>query len=334
MNICVTGGAGYIGSFIVRRLCELGHRVTVVDDLSKGHLGAVDPQAHFIQGDCGDRSAMTGLLTGRRIEAVVHMAASSSVGESTCEPDRYYRNNVVASLNLTEAMIAANIRRIVFSSTAAVYGQPQTQPITEDCPLQPINPYGRTKMIVELALGDLASAGRLGAVSLRYFNVAGGSPDGALGEDHDPESHLVPLALAAAAGRGGPLTVFGDDYPTPDGTCIRDYVHVLDLAEAHVMAVDAVEPDRLKVYNLGNGQGYSVMQVIEAAERVVGGADRPGLKLPRRVGPRRPGDPPVLVASAKKIGGELGWAPVRADLELIIDDAWAFHRAHPDGYED
>lgn len=326
MNICVTGGAGYIGSFIVRRLCELEHRVTVVDDLSKGHMEAVDPRAHFIQADCGDRRAMAELLAGRRIEAVVHMAASSLVGESVTAPAKYYRNNLIASLSLLDAMAEAKVSRLVFSSTAAVYGEPERQPIAEDAATVPINPYGRTKLLFEQALPDFAAAYGLGAVCLRYFNVAGALPDGTLGEDHNPESHLIPLVFQAALGLRKSITIFGDDYPTPDGTCIRDYIHVLDLADAHVLALEAAEPGLVQSFNLGNGDGFSVRQVIESAERVV------GKPIPTEIGPRRAGDPPVLVASSEKITTQLGWDPARGDIEMILDDAWAFHQSHPNGY--
>lgn len=326
MNICVTGGAGYIGSFIVHRLCEMDHRVTVVDDLSKGHMAAVDPRANFIQADCGDGPAMAELFAGRRIEAVIHMAASSLVGESMADPAKYYRNNLVASLAMLAAMLEANVSRLVFSSTAAVYGQPTAQPITEDAETMPINPYGRTKLLFEQALGDFVSAHPLGAVCLRYFNVAGASPDGTLGEDHHPETHLIPLVLGAALGQQNAITIFGDDYPTPDGTCIRDYIHVLDLADAHILALGSAEPGSLQFYNLGNGDGFSVRQVIQTAEQVV------GRSIPTQVGPRRPGDPPVLVASSDRIQSELGWSPARGDLEMIIEDAWQFHKSHPRGY--
>jgi UDP-glucose-4-epimerase GalE len=326
MNICVTGGAGYVGSFIVRRLCELDHRVTVVDNLSKGHMRAVDPRAHFIQADCGDVAAMAELLAGRRIDAVVHMAAYSLVGESVTNPAKYYRNNLVGSLSLLEAMVQAKVDRLVFSSSAAVYGEPATQPITEEAATSPINPYGRTKLLFEQALADFVAAHPIGAVALRYFNVAGGLPDGELGEDHRPESHLIPLVLQAALGKVKAITIYGDDYPTADSTCIRDYIHVLDLADAHVLALDAAEPGSVRAFNLGNGDGFSVRQVIGAAEKVVGHA------IPTKIGPRRAGDPPVLVASSEKIQRELRWQPIRGDLEMIIDDAWAFHRAHPNGY--
>ncbi len=328
MNIVVTGGAGYIGSFITRQLCEGGHNVVVVDNLCKGHAAAVDGRARLVRADFGDAAAMGELFAAESVEAVVHMAAFSLVGESVEKPAKYYQNNVVNTMNLLGAIVDAGVGRVVFSSTAAVYGEPDKWPITEEFPTEPINPYGRTKLVVEQTLADWTAACPLGAVSLRYFNVAGGLGDGTLGEDHDPETHLIPIVLAAAAGRRDNITIFGDDYPTPDGTCVRDYIHVLDLTDAHVRAIEAVTPGALKVFNLGNGAGFSVKQVIEAAERVV------GHPIPTQMGQRRAGDPPTLVASSEKIGRELGWQPARPDIDTIIADAWAFHESHPDGYDD
>jgi UDP-glucose 4-epimerase len=271
-------------------------------------------------------AALEAALAERAIEAVVHFAAFTYVGESVDEPERYYQNNLVSTLGLLGAMRRAGVARIVFSSTAATYGTPQRVPIAEDDPQQPINPYGRAKLAVEWALTDYAAAYGLAYASLRYFNAAGASPEGDLGEDHDPETHLVPLVLQVALGQRPQIDIFGTDYPTPDGTCVRDYIHVVDLAEAHLLALERLESGRGQVYNLGNGHGYSVRQVIEACQQVS------GRKIDQREAPRRAGDPPVLVASSERAMRELGWKPRFADLRSIVETAWRWHQAHPHGY--
>jgi UDP-glucose 4-epimerase len=327
MNVFVTGGAGYIGSHTVRLLLEAGHRVMVYDNLSEGHASAV-PRGLLVKADLGDQATLTQALAAEPFDAVLHFAAHCYVGESMVEPERYYANNVVNSLNLLRAMRAAGVGRIVFSSSAATYGQPVETPITEAHPQRPINVYGRTKLQFEEILADYARAYGLGYVALRYFNAAGAAPDGRLGEDHDPETHLVPLVLQAALGLRDKVSIFGVDYDTPDGTCIRDYIHIYDLAQAHILALGAIEAGIGRTYNLGNGAGYSVRQVIRTASRVAG---RP---IPHDEAARRPGDPPVLVASSEKISRELGWKPQFPDLETIIETAWRWHRDHPHGYGD
>ena len=326
MNIFVTGGAGYIGSHTVRLLLEAGHKVRVFDNLSGGHAAAV-PEGLLMEGDLADERRLAEALAGG-FDAVVHFAASCAVGESMANPEKYYWNNVVASLRLLAAMRQAGVGRIVFSSTAAAYGNPVRTPITEDHPTEPINAYGRTKLDFEHALAYYAAAYGLGYASLRYFNAAGAAPDSMLGEDHDPETHLVPIVLQAAIGRREAVSIFGTDYPTPDGTGIRDYIHVYDLAEAHILALEAIRPGKGLVFNLGNGAGYSVREVIEAARRVTG---RP---IPTKEGPRRPGDPAVLVASSDHIRRALGWKPQYPAIETIIETAWRWHREHPGGYGD
>lgn len=324
MRILVTGGAGYVGSISVERLLAAGHEVTVLDDLSTGHADLVVPPARLVQGSFGDRDAVGALLRDDGIDAVLHCGAKSLVGESMRDPAAYYRANVVDGVALLDAMRDAGVGRIVFSSTAAVYGVPEATPIPEDAVLRPINPYGETKRTFETAMAWYGSAHGLRSASLRYFNVAGASE--ANGERHDPETHLVPNALAALEG-GRPLTLYGDDYPTPDGTPIRDYIHVLDLADAHLAALEATAPgdprtDSALVCNLGSGGGFSVREVLAAAEAVVG---RP---VPHSVGPRRAGDPPVLVATIERAAEVLGWRPRRSTLEEMIGSAWAWRRTH------
>jgi UDP-glucose 4-epimerase len=315
MRVLVTGGAGYIGSIVAEELCADGHTVTVLDDLSKGHHDAVPDEATFVRGDLLDGALVTRTLQDGGIEAVLHMAASSLVGHSVIEPALYYRQNVVAGLALLDAMRTAGVKLLVFSSTAAVYGEPDKQPIEEGDPMRPTNPYGETKLAFERALRWFGDAYGLRSVSLRYFNAAGASAS--RGERHDPETHLVPLVLAAAAGRGT-VRIFGDDYPTRDGTCVRDYIHVVDLARAHVLALDALAAGRPSaVYNLGcGGDGYSVREVLASARRVT------GRDIPVENGPRRAGDPAVLVASSGAIARELGWRPERQELDVIIESAW------------
>ena len=324
MRVLVTGGAGYIGSVVAEELVAGGHDVVVYDNLAKGHRDAVVPQAAFEQGDVGDGRRMHDVLVRHRIDAVVHMAADSLVGESVENPGKYYRTNVASGLAMLDAMAEAGVRRLVFSSTAAVYGEPEKQPIEETDPTRPTNPYGETKLAFERALPWYDRAHGIRAASLRYFNAAGATTR--CGEVHDPETHLIPLVLAAAAGRRPDVTVFGDDYPTPDGTCIRDYIHVVDLAQAHILALDVLDA-RSATYNLGcGGQGYSVRQVIEVARQVT------GREIPVRMGSRRAGDPAVLVASSAVIARELGWRPRFQDLRAIIGSAWEWMQRYPEGY--
>ncbi len=334
MRVLVTGGAGYVGSVSVERLVEAGHDVVVLDDLSTGHAAAVLPGVRLVAGSYGDETATAALLERERIEAILHCAARSLVGESIADPARYYRDNVAGGIALLDAARRAGVGRFVFSSTAAVYGIPDATPITEETPLRPINPYGETKRAVEGALGWYGAAYGLRSVSLRYFNVAGASERN--GEVHEPETHLIPNVLRAAEG-ATTLTIYGTDYPTPDGTCIRDYIHVADLADAHLLALEATAANDPRTgatpgagnalaLNLGTSDGFSVRQVLAAAERIVG---RP---IPHRVGPRRAGDPPILVASNARARDVLGWAPRRSNLEEMIGSAWAWRQAHPHGY--
>ena len=327
MRVLVTGGAGYIGSHTVRLLQASGHEVWVYDNLSLGHRASV-PADRLIVADLLEPVRLDHALVSRRIEAVVHFAANSLVGQSATDPALYYRNNVVGTLNLLDQLRRHDIRRIVFSSTAATYGIPERVPIAEDAPQRPINPYGNTKLAIERAMIDYAAAYGLGVGILRYFNAAGASPAGDIGEDHDPESHLIPLAIAAALGRRPALQVFGDDYPTPDGTCIRDYIHVDDLASAHLLALEKLTPGKVVTCNLGTGRGHSVREVIRAVEAVS------GRKVPVTMGPRRDGDPPSLVASAARAAEVLGWSPQYRNLEAIVKTAWDWHLPHPRGYDD
>lgn len=329
MRVMVTGGAGYIGSVSVERLVAAGHDVAVLDDLSTGHPGAVPAGVRLVVGSFGDGEAVRRAMEAHGSEALLHCAARSLVGESIVDPGVYYQANVVGGIALLEAARAARVGRIVFSSTAAVYGTPETVPITEDAALRPINPYGETKRTFEGALAWYGSAYGLRSVCLRYFNVAGASERN--GEVHSPETHLIPNILRAVSG-GPPLKLFGDDYPTRDGTCVRDYIHVQDLAEAHLLALEATAPgdartDSQLICNLGNGDGFTVRQVIDAAARVV------GMPIPYSIGPRRAGDPPILVASADRAARVLGWTPRRPTLEEMIGSAWAWRQRHPSGYE-
>ncbi len=327
MRILVTGGAGYIGSHTVRLLLERGHDVWVYDSLVFGHKKAV-PEDRLIVGDLAETARLDHALLMHRIEAVIHFAAFAYVGESVQDPGKYYQNNVVNTLGLLECMRRNKVNRIVFSSTCATYGTPEQVPITEGEKQAPINPYGRGKLVVEWALADYARAYGLGYAALRYFNAAGARPDGSLGEDHDPETHLIPLVLQAVLGRRPHIEVFGTDYPTPDGTCIRDYIHVDDLAEAHLLALEKLAPGQGLHYNVGTGRSYSVREVIRAAEEVT------GKPVPVKEGPRRAGDPPALVAASDKIQRELGWKPRYTELRPIIETAWNWHRTHPRGYND
>jgi UDP-glucose 4-epimerase len=324
VRVLVTGGAGYIGSVVVEELLRDGHAVVVYDSLAKGHRGAVAPEAAFVEGDLRDGDRLRAALRGHAVEAVVHMAADSLVGESVQDPAKYYRNNVGAGLALLDAMRDVGVARLVFSSTAAVYGEPAKQPIEESDPTAPTNPYGETKLAFERALAWYAPAYGLRYASLRYFNAAGATAR--CGEVHSPETHLIPLVLQAAAGQQPHVTVFGEDYPTRDGTCVRDYIHVVDLARAHVLALGILD-ERSAIYNLGcGGEGYSVREVIETARGVT------GREVPLRMGPRRAGDPAVLIASSDRIKRELGWRPAHQDLRAIVASAWAWLQAHPQGY--
>ncbi|MFQ5700604.1 MAG: UDP-glucose 4-epimerase GalE [Acidobacteriota bacterium] len=333
MRVLVTGGAGYIGSHVIRALLDAGHEVVVLDDLRDGHRSAIGGGAHLVEGDIADPASLDRALGPGGVQGVIHMAASCLVGESMRRPTKYFDNNVVRGLRLIELLIARGVRSFVLSSTAAVYGSPTVaadEPITEDHPCAPTNVYGETKLALERALDWYARCTPLRAVALRYFNAAGADPGGSIGEDHDPETHLIPLICRAARDPAVPLTVMGRDYDTPDGTCLRDYVHVHDLAAAHLLALKALEdepdPGGLQVYNLGAERALSVMQVLAAAERVI------GRKVPFVDGSRRPGDPPVLLASSERIRRDLGWNPRKSDIDTILRTAWHWHDTHPSGY--
>ena len=327
MRILVTGGAGYIGSHTVRLLLQAGHEVWVYDNLSQGHRRAV-PADRLIVGDLKDTDHLDHVLLIHRIEAVVHFAAYAYVGESVRHPAKYWLNNAVNTLLLLEQMRKHQIQKFVFSSTCATYGEPEHIPIPEDTPQVPINPYGQTKLMIERALADFSKAYGLGYAILRYFNAAGASSQGDIGEDHKPETHLIPLIFQTVLGQRPHIEIFGTDYPTPDGTCIRDYVHVEDLALAHQLALERLQPGQALHYNVGTGVGHSVREVIHQVEAIT------GKRVPVVVGHRRAGDPPCLVAAADKIRSELGWSPTRSDLETILQTAWNWHRRHPHGFED
>ena len=326
-TILVTGGAGYIGSHVVKELLKKGHRPIVYDNLQTGHRKAVTG-VPFIEGDLSDQGKVKKVFQSHPIESVMHFAADCLVGESVSNPLKYFNNNVKNGIQLIEMMDQFSNKKIVFSSSAAVYGEPVEVPIREIHPCQPSNPYGETKWIFERVLHAFQQAGKIAYVSLRYFNAAGADPSGQLGEDHSQESHLIPICLSAAL-TSKPVSIFGTDYDTPDGTCIRDYIHVTDLAQAHILALERLEAGiGSGTYNLGNGSGYSVKEVIDAIRRVT------GKSVPAIEAPRRPGDPARLVASSEKIRDELGWNPQYADLESIIETAWTWHRSHPNGYKD
>ncbi len=324
LKILVTGGAGYIGATAVRLLLKHGHAVTALDNLSQGHRQAVPEQARLVVTDLSNREALGALFRESKFDAVMHFAASALVGESMQQPEKYFRNNVTNSLNLLECCGANKVSRFVFSSTAATFGDPQTSLIDENSPKNPLNPYGESKLQVEAMLHWFQKIHGVRYAVLRFFNVAG-AWDGH-GEHHDPESHLIPIVLQVALGKRESVSVFGSDYPTPDGTCIRDYVHIYDLAMAHLQVLDALKESEALAYNLGNGNGFSVREVIEAARKIT------GHPVPTVESPRRPGDPPVLVASSQRISKELGWKPKYATLESIIQTAWDWHKAHPNGY--
>jgi UDP-glucose 4-epimerase len=321
VKFLVTGGAGYIGSVVTQLLLESGHAVTVLDDLSTGHRIAVPAGASFVDGRVHE---VAGDVLDRSFDGVLHFAAFIAAGESVQKPEKYWDNNLVGSLRLLDAMRAAGVRRLVFSSTANVYGDPDELPIPETAVTRPPNPYAASKLAVDHALRDEAHAHGLAAVSLRYFNVSGAHRTGQgtlIGERHDPESHLIPIALQVAAGKREKLQLFGDDYPTPDGTCVRDYIHISDLAAAHLLALDTMEPSTHRIYNLGNGTGFSNRQVVDVVREVT------GHPVPTEIAPRRGGDPAALVASSDKARAELGWTPGRPELTEIISDAWEFYRA-------
>ena len=325
MKVLVVGGAGYVGSHTVRLLLAQGHEVWVYDNLSLGHRESV-PAGRLIEGNLTDRALLMQVMRDKEIEAVMHFAAYALVGESVQHPAMYYQNNVIATFELLEAMRAVGVWRFVFSSTTATYGQPEKMPISEDTPQNPINPYGFTKLVVERALADYAHAYGFGVAALRYFNASGASSDASIGEDHDPESHLIPIVLQVALGQRPHISIFGTDYPTEDGTCIRDYIHVEDLATAHLAALQKLQPNSVLQMNLGTGVGHSVQQVIEACRKITGHA------IPAVIGPRRAGDPACLIADSSKAQRELNWKPKYVSIESIVGTAWKWHKSHPRGY--
>lgn len=328
MSILICGGAGYIGSHTVYKLIEQGKDVVIIDNLQSGHIGAVHPKAKFYKGDIRDASILDKIFTENKIESIVHFAANSLVGESMEKPLLYFNNNVYGMQILLESMVKHNIKNIVFSSTAAVYGEPKRVPILEDDETNPANTYGETKLTMEKMMKWCNKAYGINYVALRYFNVAGSLGDGSIGEDHNPETHLIPLILQVPLKKREFISVYGTDYPTPDGTCIRDYIHVLDLADAHIKAVEYLEAgNESNIFNLGNGVGFSVKEMIEAAKEAT------GKEIKVVLGDRRAGDPAQLIASSEKANKILGWTPKFTDVKDIIKDAWAFHTAHPNGFE-
>jgi UDP-glucose 4-epimerase len=328
MAILVTGGLGYVGSHAVKLLVDRGRQVVSLDDLSYGHVGAASG-SEVVIGDMGDARLLRRIFAKYPIDAVMHFAAFADVGESMQDPHKYYVNNISKSLVLIEQMLAAQVKRMIFSSSAAVFGEPKDIPIPEDHPTEPTNPYGRSKLMLEEVLAEYDQAYGLKYMSLRYFNAAGADPSGTIGEDHTPEHHLIPIVLDVALGKRESVSIFGTDWPTPDHTCIRDYIHVTDLAEAHLLALEALEAGAPSaVYNMGNGNGYSVKEVISAAQEVT------GREIKAVPAPRRPGDPARLVASSEKINRELGWRPDYPELRTIIETAWLWHSTHPNGFGD
>ncbi len=327
MRVLIVGGAGYVGSHTAWMLHRGGHDIWIYDNLSEGHRSAV-PEDKLIVGDLMDGEKLEGVFREHKIEAVIHFAASCYVGVSVTDPAPYYQNNIVGTLSLLNAMRAAKVEKIVFSSTCATYGIPETVPITEAETQAPINPYGFTKLAIEHALTDYSNAYGLGFAALRYFNASGASDDSPIGEDHDPETHLIPLVLQVALGQRENIKIFGDDYPTPDGTCVRDYIHVDDLATAHVAALGLLEPGAQLKLNLGTGRGASVKEVIEASRRITGHA------IPAEIVPRREGDPPELVADASLANKTLNWQPKYTDIEAVVASAWKWHQERPRGYDD
>ncbi|NNE01227.1 MAG: UDP-glucose 4-epimerase GalE [Pirellulaceae bacterium] len=325
MNVMVVGGAGYIGSHAVRLLLDAGHKVTVFDNLSRGHREAV-PEGMLVEGDLSDRAKVVATLREHDIEAVMHFAAFALVNESVNDPALYYRNNVIAAIELLDAMREADVKKMVFSSTTATYGEPDVVPIAETTRQEPINPYGFTKLVFEQALADYAAAYGFAYAALRYFNAAGARPDGSIGEDHDPETHIIPIVLQVALGQRDKITIYGDDYATPDGTCVRDYIHIDDLGDAHLRALERLEPGKGLCVNLGTGRGTSVREIVEACREVT------GHPIPEVMGQRRAGDPPELIADARLAGELLGWKPKYNDVKSIVQTAWNWHRTHPQGY--
>jgi len=326
MNILVTGGAGYIGSIVAEELIREGESVVVFDNLYTGHRAAVPPEAVFVEGDLADRAAVKAVFDTYEIDAVMHFASYTLVGESMEQPFKYLGDNVTNGLNLLQEAVAHGVRRFILSSTANLFDQPERMPIDEEERIVPGSPYGESKHILERILHWMDRIFGFRYAALRYFNAAGASPTGERGEDHDPETHLIPRVLQVALGQRDKIVIFGDDYPTRDGTCVRDYIHVVDLAQAHILALRALDQGS-RTYNLGNGRGFTVKEVIETCREVT------GHPIPAEVGPRRPGDPAILVASSEKIRRELGWEPKYPDLHTIVEHAWEWHRTHPHGYE-
>ncbi len=326
MKIVVIGGAGYIGSHAVKLLVERGHDVVAVDNLTNGHRGSVNAKARLEVLDCANTAGLAALFKLHGTQAVMHFAANAYVGESVSDPRKYYRNNVGNTISMLDAMRLADVKRLVFSSTCATYGEPKTVPITEDLPQNPISPYGMSKLMVEKILLDCAHAENLAFAAPRYFNVAGAAMDGTIGEDHRPESHIIPIVLQAALGQRSHVDIYGNDYPTPDGTCIRDYIHVWDLVEAHLVLLENLQPGKGLFYNLGVGRGYSVREIIESCRRVT------GKPIATRETARRPGDPPALFAAPDKIARDMNWRAKITDLDTIVDSAWRWFKANPAGY--
>ena len=324
MKILVTGAAGYIGSVCAETLLDRGHSVIALDDLSEGHQEAVDPRARFCRVDLHDGDSLSAVFQTHKIDAVMHFAALCLVEESVREPGKYYRANVAAGINLLDAMLQHNVRRMIFSSTAATYGEPKTSPISEEHPTNPVNPYGASKLLFERVLAEMRTSAGLEYITLRYFNAAGASPR--FGEDHSPETHIIPILLQVADGERECFHVYGSDYPTPDGTCVRDYVHIMDIAQAHALALERISDFAGRIYNIGNSQGCSVKQVVLTASRIA------GRNIPCRQAARRPGDPGILVASSDRIRRELGWSPKFSTLEAIVQTAWDWKHNHPRGY--
>ena len=325
MNILVTGGVGYVGSIVTEELLNKGYRVIILDNLQQGHKEAIFPQAEFVLADICEAQALEDVFHQFEIDAVMHMAAETVVEYSMTDPKRYFHNNIVGGINLLDAMLKYKVYKFIFSSSASVYGEPQTTPIEEDHPKIPVNSYGESKLMFERILKWYGKAYGLKHISLRYFNAAGATT--LLGEDHHPETHLIPNVLKAALDKNNPVSIFGTDYPTKDGSCVRDYVHVIDIAQAHILALEKIEQLSGRAYNLGNGEGYSVLEVVEAARKAT------HAEIPVKISPRRAGDPAVLVASSHRVKDELGWRSKSPELEAIIESAWKWVRKHPKGYE-